>query len=111
MSFGADVGTGGGAATGFGARAEGAASARRVPPGSVPAEGDGTDRAALSGGGDASDPFVVSGGALAAGATTAGAPIAALSGAVSPAGEAPAVSPDPTFATAVVAPAASAPPE
>ena len=95
VSFGGAAGTGWSAAAGFCRRAEGVASARLGVSAAVPAEGGGTDRAALSCGAEASASPFASGGGLAAGATASGAPIAVLSG-----GEASASSSASSVATA-----------
>src|SRR5512140_2454916 len=83
VSFGADAATGACAAAGFDRRAEGPETREESLPSSAAgppctsAEGDGTDRTAMSGGGEAPDFPFGAGSGLAAGATACGAPAAA----------------------------------
>src|SRR5512140_912206 len=108
-SFGADAATGVCAAAGFGRRAEEPETREESLPSSAAgppwasAEGDGTDRTARSGGGEAPDFPFGSGSGLAAGATACGARAAATAPSASTTGG----SHSGTVAGAVLSPASS----
>src|SRR5512140_3455696 len=109
VSFGADAATGACAAAGFDRRAEGPETREESLPSSAAgppctsAEGDGTDRTAMSGGGEAPDFSFGSGSGLAAGTTACGAPAAAPAPSASTTGG----SHSGTVADAVLSPASS----